>query len=156
MKRILWIIGALIVLGITAVWVLSAVESNNTGEATISGSFTVPYTAWNVTIELRRESENGELVSEATVPISSSNSSTPAIFAINNVPPGTYSMIFRQPGHTRFVINGVVVGTGSNINISQNSSFPEQLPLLPGDVAGVGQVNITALSALLNNNHIRK
>ena len=151
MKRALWIVGLLILLGTIAFWGVHETQASNAaGEATITGSFTVPNAARDVTIELRRDSANGELVSTTVVPISSANSSIPVDFTINNVPPGIFSMVFSQPGHTRFIINGVNVSGNGSLNIAQNARFPQQIPLSPGDVGGVGQVNVTALSLMLS------
>jgi len=117
---------------------------------TIAGAFTLPNLAHPVTAELRRNSAAGQVVSTTTIEVAQANTTTPVPFTIN-APPGTYTLIFRQPGHTGFTINNVVVPEDGNIDLNQDPRFPQHLPLHPGDVNGDGQVNISDLSILLQN-----
>jgi len=129
----------------------------NNGEHTpagvdISGEFTIYNHAWDVTIELRQDTADGNLMEAAIIPITYYNLHEPAYFIFYNVPPGVYSLIFRQPGHTRFTVNDIIVVTGAgNIDLTLDPYFPSQLPLLPGNASGSGQVNILDLNILLHN-----
>jgi len=136
-----------------ALWAISASNSVIAYEATssITGSFTVINPARPVTAELRYNSSNGAIASTMTIPIAPANVLTPVVFEFNGINPGTYSLIFWQPGHTSFTINNIVVAGGINVNIAHNPNFPLQLPLHPGNVTGSGQVNVIDLSMLLQH-----
>ncbi|MCL2378755.1 MAG: CAP domain-containing protein [Defluviitaleaceae bacterium] len=139
-----------------ALWTLFAEDEYITHEAassvsTISGSFTIINPARPVTAELRQNTAGGPLISTINIPITAANVSTPATFTFSNVAAGTYSLVFRQLGHTTFTINGIAVAAGSNIDISRDPNFPRQLPLRPGDVNGDGQINVTDLIMFLQN-----
>ena len=120
---------------------------------TIRGMFIIANPVHDVTVELRQHTAAGELMSTVVIPVAAYGVTYPVItsFEINGVASGTYSLIFRQPGHTSFTINGVMMPTGGNVHISSDPSFPTQLPLYPGDVNGDGQVNISDVAILLQN-----
>jgi len=134
-------------------WAISASDSVIAHEATsaITGSFTVINAARPVTAELRHNSANDAIVSTITIPIAPANVSTPVTFEFDNVYPGTYSLIFGQPGHTSFTLNNIVVAGGVNVDITRDPNFPLQLPLRPGNITGSGQVNVTDLTMLLQH-----
>ena len=127
---------------------IAVAPADDNAAVTISGSFTVINAAWPVTVELR--STGGGVVASTEVAVTSANVSTPVAFSFNDVQADTYNLVFRQPGHTSFTINGVVVA-GSNVNLSQDPNFPQQLPLYPGNVSGSGQINIVDLNIFLQN-----
>jgi len=116
----------------------------------ITGSFTVYNPAHPVTIELRKDTEVGDIVSTVIVrPFL--NSHDFSNFAFENLPPGTYSLIFRMPGHTSFTINNVIVTSTDDTILTNDPRFPYQLPMRPGNVTGSGQVNAVDLNILLQN-----
>ena len=118
---------------------------------TITGAITLPNPTHPVTAQLRRDSVADPVVSTSTIHVTRANATTPASFTIS-APPGTYTLIFSQPGHTSFTINNIIIPEGGgNINLSQDPRFPQRLPLHPGDVNGDGQVNISDLNLLLQN-----
>jgi len=118
------------------------------GDTTLTGSFTILNPSHNVSATLR----SGEtVVATRTIPITATNAVNPASFTFDNVTPGTYSLIFSQPGHTTFTIHNIVIPDGGTVNLSDDPRFPDMLPLHPGDVNGDGQVNISDLNVLLNN-----
>jgi len=121
-------------------------------DATITASFIVPNPVRDVTVELRQDTASGNLLTSTSVAITQANSAIPVIATFSDVPPGIYTLIFRQPGHTSFTINNVVVIAGaSSVDISQDPLFPGQIPLRPGNATGSGQVNIADLNILLQN-----
>ena len=113
---------------------------------TISGYFTVPNPARDVTIELH--SHDGQVLDSTTV--SPADPHTPQNFRLYDLPPGTYSLVFRQPGHTSFTLTGIIV-TDRFVDINQCKNFPETLPLWPGNVTESGQINASDLAAMLQN-----
>lgn len=130
-------------------------EHNNLNQGSngaIHGSFTIPNLQIPLTIELRQDSATGSLISTVITPAVFLQPSDPIDFIFNNIAPGTYSLIFRQPGHTGFTINNVIIPEDAEIiNLTHDPRFPRHLPLRPGDVRGHGQVNIADLSILLQN-----
>jgi len=126
-------------------------DNNAPGTSAITGSFTLPNPTRDVTIELWYNSGNDYLKDAAVMPITHENRDVPVYFSFGNLPAGTYRLIFSKPGHTSFTVNGIVVtGEGDN-NLDLRRSFPDLLPLRPGDVTGSGQVNIAGLGILLQN-----
>ena len=121
------------------------------GTSAIVGSFTLPNPSRDVTIELRQDSDNSVLVNTFVALVTRDSGDVPVEFAFNNVPAGTYRLIFSKPGHTSFTINGIVVTGYSDNNLDLRHSFPNMLPLQPGDVTGNGQVNIADLGIMLQN-----
>jgi len=117
----------------------------------VSVSFTLPNPIGYVTVELRAGSASGEVVSALTDRVPFSGNVIPIGFTFHDVPPGTYSLIIRQPGHTSFTINNVVVIAGADVHLNRDPRFPFQLPLRPGNISGSGQVNIVDLNILLQN-----
>jgi len=117
----------------------------------VSVSFTLPNPVGYVTVALRAGSPDGEVIATMTDRVSVGNATTPIGFTFHDVPSGTYSLVFSQPGHTSFTIYNVVVTPGSNLLLSQDPRFPRRLPLYPGNISGSGQVNIGDLSILLQN-----
>ena len=110
----------------------------------IYGYFTLPNPARDVTIELRRST--GAMISTTTITPTGTSAAIPFIF--DNIFPGSYTLIFRQPGHTSFTINNIVIDS-QDIDLAKDPHFPERLPLYPGDINGDGQVNISDLTVLL-------
>jgi len=131
------------------------VENSNVhieSPSTIYGNFTIPNPHVPLSIELRQGSATGALISAFVTPAAHIEPLSPMDFAFDNIAHGTYSLIFRQPGHTSFTINNIVISEDNEIiNLTQDPRFPQQLPLRPGDVRGHGQVNISDLSILLQN-----
>ena len=117
----------------------------------ITGSFTITNPARDVTVELWQNSAYGSPVKTQTIPVTQANVSTPVYFNFNDIPSGRYSLVFLKPGHTSFTINDVLVTEGLTTHLNQDTPFPSQLPLRPGNVTGSGQVNISDLSILLQN-----
>ena len=122
------------------------------GANVIEGHFTVPNPVDTVTVELWRGSIDGTMEATYTVDITAENSAAPASFAFFHMNAGTYSLVFRMPGHTSFIINNIVVPVGGGIvQINEDERFPGHLPMYPGNVTGSGQVNIADLNIILNN-----
>jgi len=116
--------------------------------AAISGSFTVPNPARDVTVELR--DSGGTIVS--SVIVSPINASIPVNFNFYEIPPGTYSLIFHQPGHTSFTLSRLYITAHSgHIDLRYYENFPAMLPLLPGNVTGSGQINVADLVMMLQH-----
>ena len=128
-----------------------APEAAHVRLATISGSVTVVNAGRPVTAELRQNSASGPIISTQTIAVTAANVSNPATLMFRNVAPGVYSLVFRQPGHTSFTVNGIVVTGAGHIDLNRDPNFPMPLPLRPGDVNGDGQINIMDLNNLLRN-----
>ena len=108
--------------------------AHGTNRVTISGSFTVVNAGRPVTVELRQNTASGAIVSTQDIAVTAANVSNPATLIIRNVEPGTYSLVFRQLGHTSFTVNGVVVSGASHIDLNRDPNFPMPLPLHPGEI----------------------
>ena len=70
-------------------------------------------------------------------------------FTLENVQPGTYSVVITQAGSTSFTINNIIV-TDSNVNLNTLSTQLTNITLTRGDVDGSGAINISDIAALLN------
>ncbi|MCL2378266.1 MAG: hypothetical protein FWC77_03975 [Defluviitaleaceae bacterium] len=115
--------------------------------AAITGSVTVYNPARDVTVELHFS--GGGVVSTLTVtPV---DAATPVQFTFYDLPPGTYYIVFRQPGHTTFTFNDITITENIGVNLNHCENFPDILPLRPGNVTGSGQVNVADLVMMLQN-----
>ena len=112
----------------------------------IYGAFNVINPHLNVRIGLRQGGAAGLEVSHLEVRDTTGNGIE---FTFNEVNPGTYSLIFTRPGYTGFTINNIIVTDGGSVDLSEDTRFPNELPLKPGDVNGDGVVNLTDLDFLL-------
>ena len=134
----------------TWVWQPRRIGEGEESTSRITGNFTIPNPTRPVTIELVNNAAIGRSTSTAVIsPPSSAN--TDIYFYFENLPPGTYSLVFSKPGHTSFTINNIVVTATEDTNLTTDPRFPGQLPLLPGNLTGDGQINITDLNILIQN-----
>jgi len=106
---------------------------------TISGSFGVINPHLNVRVALM------DGTTEVSHQIVNAGIGTTVDFTFANVAPGTYSLLFTRPGHTRFTVYNVVVTAGSDIDLTQEAAFPAVLPLWPGDMNGDDVIDIADL-----------
>jgi len=134
----------------TWVWQPRRTGEGEESTSRITGTFTIPNPTRPVTIELVNNAAIGRSASTAVIPPPSS-ANTDIHFYFDNLPPGTYSLVFSKPGHTSFTINNIVVTAAEDTNLTTDPRFPGQLPLLPGNLTGDGQINITDLNILIQN-----
>jgi len=122
------------------------------GANIIEGHFTIPNPVGTVVVELWRGGVDGVVEATYAVYITADNAIYPASFMFSHMNAGTYSLVFRQSGHTSFIINNIVVPVGGGeIYVNDDYRFPGHLPMYPGNVTGSGQINIADLNAILSN-----
>jgi len=118
----------------------------------IIGRFTIPNPVGTVYVALRYGSQDGEIVATRAIEIHEADAEFPITVGFLDFEPGTYSLIFTQPGHTSFTINNVVIPEdGGILHLHQDYRFPDQLPIYPGDITGSGQVDDDDLALLMEN-----
>jgi len=133
------------------VWQPVYVEEEIEPYGSITGAFTIPNPVRPITIELLSGTEIGRNASYAITMPAPPNAYTTVDFNFDYLPPGTYSLVFTKLGHTSFTINNIVVTEAEDVNLTYDPRFPQQLPLLPGNITGNGQVNIRDLNVMLQN-----
>jgi len=131
------------------IWVWQPSHMKPEPNRSISGAFTIPNPVREIIITLRN-STTGQRILITGIP-APPNAYTTAEFAFENLYPGTYSISIFKQGHTSFTINNIVVTLTDDVDLTQDPRFPQQLPLLPGNITGNGQVNILDLNAMLQN-----
>jgi len=114
--------------------------------------FTLPYPVGYITVELRRDSADGEIVETRIADVPTGDFNYIVTTGFMDVEPGNYSLVFYQPGHTSFTINNVIIpDEGGIVQLHQDPRFPRRLPIFPGNITGSGQVNVHDLALMMQN-----
>jgi hypothetical protein len=78
------------------------------------------------------------------------------VFTLEDVEPGTYTIVIEKAVHTRFSVLNVVVGD-KDVDLSQDSRILVRLMTLRcGDIDGDGQIGLSDLNILLSSHNYMK
>ena len=129
-------------------WYRTPATGAETG-VTVSGKVTSSNPKNPTTVRLLQNGTDTEMYRTTINPASGSGPVTQD-FTIAGVAPGTYDLVVTKPGHLKYTVKGVVVGSAPLDLTAQTGKQYQTITLLAGDVNGDGLIDVGDLSMIWN------